>query len=353
MESRSSAVRIALKRVDQYNPVGKAKNNVAHHYDLSGAMYDLFLDRDRQYSCAYFETDDGSLEDAQLAKKRHLAAKLDIKPGMKVLDIGSGWGGLGLYIAEICGAEVTGVCSARNAALVRELGAERHIEIHGLPMQSRGKPHDDATVLRDFAERIDVRSPSEYAEDHVPGAASHPVLGDAELQQGTHRAHIMINPPKPTAADVRPSLGPSVTVRVATEESAMGMVPPGFTITTEVCTVFYKNKRQYPADLDAQVSDALRALEGRTDKKFGDVRNPLRTRGQDPTLPEMRRVRLLEGPSLAVVYLAINVAALLRVASPFTGEGQAIVLSISGLAWSLAFAGFAIAYGGMLVLPRR
>ena len=103
------AVRKALKRIDQYNPVGKAKSNVAHHYDLSGALYDLFLDRDRQYSCAYFDTDDGSLEDAQLAKKRHLAAKLDIKPGMKVLDIGSGWGGLGLYIAEICGAEVTGV----------------------------------------------------------------------------------------------------------------------------------------------------------------------------------------------------------------------------------------------------
>ena len=72
------AVRKALKRVDQYNPVGKAKNNVAHHYDLSGALYDLFLDRDRQYSCAYFEGDDASLEDAQLAKKRHLAAKRDI-----------------------------------------------------------------------------------------------------------------------------------------------------------------------------------------------------------------------------------------------------------------------------------
>jgi cyclopropane-fatty-acyl-phospholipid synthase len=103
------AVRKALKRMDQYNPVGKAKNNVAHHYDLSGALYDLFLDRDRQYSCAYFEGDDASLEEAQLAKKRHLAAKLGIKPGMKVLDIGSGWGGLGLYMAEICGAEVTGV----------------------------------------------------------------------------------------------------------------------------------------------------------------------------------------------------------------------------------------------------
>ncbi|MFZ5675148.1 MAG: class I SAM-dependent methyltransferase [Pseudomonadota bacterium] len=102
-------LRIGLKRLDQYNPVGKAKNNVAHHYDLSGALYDLFLDRDRQYSCAYFETPEASLEDAQLAKKRHLAAKLNIKPGMKVLDIGSGWGGLGLYLAETCGAKVTGV----------------------------------------------------------------------------------------------------------------------------------------------------------------------------------------------------------------------------------------------------
>jgi cyclopropane-fatty-acyl-phospholipid synthase len=103
------SLRIAARRLHQYNPVGKAKANVAHHYDLSGALYDLFLDRDRQYSCAYFETPSASLENAQLAKKRHLAAKLQVKPGMKLLDIGSGWGGLGLYLAETCGAEVVGV----------------------------------------------------------------------------------------------------------------------------------------------------------------------------------------------------------------------------------------------------
>ncbi len=102
-------LRILARRLHQYNPVGKAKANVAHHYDLSGALYDLFLDRDRQYSSAYFETPSASLEDAQLAKKRHLAAKLQLKPGMKLLDIGSGWGGLGLYLAETCGAEVVGV----------------------------------------------------------------------------------------------------------------------------------------------------------------------------------------------------------------------------------------------------
>ena len=121
-------VRKLFKRIDQYNPVGTAKSNVAHHYDLSGQIYDLFLDRDRQYSCAYFETDDGSLEEAQLAKKRHIAAKLNVKPGMKVLDIGSGWGGLGLYLAETCGAEVTGVTlSEEQHKLSNERAVQRGI----------------------------------------------------------------------------------------------------------------------------------------------------------------------------------------------------------------------------------
>jgi cyclopropane-fatty-acyl-phospholipid synthase len=82
---------------------------VARHYDLDGRLYSLFLDADKQYSCAYFETPDATLDDAQLAKKRHLAAKLLIERGDRVLDIGSGWGGLGLYLAEMTGANVTGV----------------------------------------------------------------------------------------------------------------------------------------------------------------------------------------------------------------------------------------------------
>ena len=120
--------RLATRRIAQHNPVGKAKENVARHYDLSGALYDLFLDVDRQYSCAYFESSNATLEDAQLAKKRHLAAKLNIKPGMKVLDIGSGWGGLGLYLAEVCGAEVTGVTlSEEQHKLSSERASQRGI----------------------------------------------------------------------------------------------------------------------------------------------------------------------------------------------------------------------------------
>ena len=123
--------RMAMRHIHQHNPVGKAKQNVAHHYDLSGTIYDLFLDRDRQYSCAYFETKNSTLEEAQLAKKRHLAAKLNIKPGMKVLDIGSGWGGLGLYLAELCGAEVTGVTlSEEQFKLSNERAHQRGLKPH-------------------------------------------------------------------------------------------------------------------------------------------------------------------------------------------------------------------------------
>ena len=123
--------RMAMRHIHQHNPVGKAQQNVARHYDLSGAIYDLFLDRDRQYSCAYFETKNQTLEDAQLAKKRHLAAKLSIKPGMKVLDIGSGWGGLGLYLAEVCGADVTGVTlSAEQFNLSNERAHQRGLKAH-------------------------------------------------------------------------------------------------------------------------------------------------------------------------------------------------------------------------------
>jgi cyclopropane-fatty-acyl-phospholipid synthase len=102
-------LRYLARHLRQFNARSRARNNVAHHYDLDGRLYSLFLDSDKQYSCAYFETPDMALDDAQLAKKRHIAAKLLIRPGDRVLDIGSGWGGLGLYLAETAGANVTGV----------------------------------------------------------------------------------------------------------------------------------------------------------------------------------------------------------------------------------------------------
>ncbi len=104
-----SFIRTATKRFVQMNTLKRSARNVQHHYDLSGKLYDLFLDPDRQYSCAYFQTQDTDLNEAQLAKKRHLAAKLQVSKGEKLLDIGCGWGGLGLYFARVLGADVTGV----------------------------------------------------------------------------------------------------------------------------------------------------------------------------------------------------------------------------------------------------
>ena len=110
----SYAVQRWIRAIEQYNPIGKAQRNVAHHYDLNGQLYDFFLDRDRQYSCAYFKTGDEPLEQAQLDKKRHIAAKLLLKPGQRVLDIGSGWGGMGLFLGQQFGVDVTGVTLSKE-----------------------------------------------------------------------------------------------------------------------------------------------------------------------------------------------------------------------------------------------
>jgi cyclopropane-fatty-acyl-phospholipid synthase len=97
------------RRVEQFNSRKRAKANVAHHYDLDGRLYSIFLDAGRQYSCAYYEKPDQTLDDAQRTKQRHLAAKLLLGPGQRVLDIGSGWGGLGCYLVANCDAQVDGV----------------------------------------------------------------------------------------------------------------------------------------------------------------------------------------------------------------------------------------------------
>jgi cyclopropane-fatty-acyl-phospholipid synthase len=125
-----AALRFAWRRITQLNLRTRSRRNVAHHYDLDGRLYALFLDSDRQYSCAYFETPRSSLDDAQLAKKRHLAAKLLLEKGHRVLDIGCGWGGLALYAAEFCDARVTGITlSQEQLAAARARAAERELDV--------------------------------------------------------------------------------------------------------------------------------------------------------------------------------------------------------------------------------
>jgi cyclopropane-fatty-acyl-phospholipid synthase len=134
-EALSEKFAPVLRRVQQYNPLPRARANVAHHYDLSDRLYELFLDADRQYSCAYFMRADDTLEQAQANKKRHIAAKLRIEPGMRVLDIGSGWGGLAIYLASTCGVDVTGLTLSteqhgKATARAREAGVQDRVRFH-------------------------------------------------------------------------------------------------------------------------------------------------------------------------------------------------------------------------------
>ena len=118
--------RYLTRRLRMINTRKRARQNAAHHYDLDRRLYSLFLDKDLQYSCAYFETPDIGIDEAQAAKKRHLAAKLRLEPGMRVLDIGCGYGGLGLYLAETHGVEVTGITlSTEQLAVANERAKER------------------------------------------------------------------------------------------------------------------------------------------------------------------------------------------------------------------------------------
>jgi len=126
-------LRYLIRHLTQFNPRSRSRSNVAHHYDLDARLYSLFLDADKQYSCAYFETPETTLDDAQLAKKRHIAAKLLVSGGQRVLDIGSGWGGLGLYLAEIAGCDVTGITlSTEQLQVANSRSAEK-----GLTRQAR------------------------------------------------------------------------------------------------------------------------------------------------------------------------------------------------------------------------
>lgn len=128
------AAAIAFRRFQMRNPADRSKDNVAHHYDLSPALYELFLDEDRQYSCAYFRKPGDTLEQAQAQKKAHIARKLLLQPGQRVLDIGCGWGGLAITLARDYGVNVLGVTLSEEqhriaSARVREAGLSDRIDI--------------------------------------------------------------------------------------------------------------------------------------------------------------------------------------------------------------------------------
>ncbi len=164
-----AAARRATRRWRGHNNPNSARRNVAHHYDLSAGLYDLFLDSDKQYSCAFFETPGDSLEAAQQNKCRRIAAKLDLKPGQHVLDIGSGWGGLGLHLAQEAGVDVTGITlSEEQLKIARDRAARQ-----GLSHRVRFQLEDyrrmggkfDRIVSVGMFEHVGVAHYQEYFDD--------------------------------------------------------------------------------------------------------------------------------------------------------------------------------------------
>ena len=158
------AVSRGLKRFQQANPVGKAQQNVAHHYDLGNDFYALFLDRGMQYSCAYFVDDQETLEEAQQNKLRLIASKLLLKPGQKVLDIGSGWGDLALYLAAMEDVDVTGVTLSKEQHALANDKARRA----GLDHRVRFELKDYRAVATRFDRIVSVGMFEHVGVQHYP-----------------------------------------------------------------------------------------------------------------------------------------------------------------------------------------
>src|SRR4051812_34790891 len=119
-----------LRKLKRNTPT-RSRRNVAHHYDLSDELYELFLDDDKQYSCAYFTDPANSLEQAQADKKAHIAAKLALAPGQRVLDLGCGWGGMALYLHRIAGVDVLGITlSEHQLKIARQRAAAAGVSDH-------------------------------------------------------------------------------------------------------------------------------------------------------------------------------------------------------------------------------
>lgn len=153
-----------LKRFQQANPVGKAQRNVAHHYDLGNDFYRLFLDEGLFYSCAYFRAPDETLEAAQISKCRLIAAKLGLRPGQRVLDIGSGWGGLALYLAKVAEVEVLGVTLSREQ---HALAVER-AETAGLASRVKFELRDYRALTGPFDRIVSVGMFEHVGVGHYP-----------------------------------------------------------------------------------------------------------------------------------------------------------------------------------------
>ncbi len=209
----------ALRRFQQNNGLWRARRNAAAHYELGNDHYRLFLDEDLQYSCAYFPRGDETLEEAQHAKKRYIATKLRPKDGQRVLDIGCGWGGFALYLAQIADVEVLGITLAGEQLKV----ARERAEAAGLAHRVRFELCDYRCVDGEFDRIVSV------------GMLEHVGAPKLSTYFRTVRDHL-------------------ATDGVALVHSIMAMEPPGFTGP-------FTRKYIFPGGYSPAISETLAAVE--------------------------------------------------------------------------------------------
>jgi cyclopropane-fatty-acyl-phospholipid synthase len=159
-----AAFHLVARLWHQHNPIGLARTHVAHHYDLSRRLFELFLDKSMQYSCAYFTHPEMPLAEAQQAKMRHIAAKLLLQPGQRVLDIGCGWGGLAMYMAKHAGVEVVGVTLSKEQHEV----AEQRAKDAGLSHLVRFKLQDYRLETAEYDRIVSVGMFEHVGVKHYP-----------------------------------------------------------------------------------------------------------------------------------------------------------------------------------------
>lgn len=176
------ALRYAWRRFEQFNPASRSQRNVKHHYDIDEVIYDLFLDEARQYSCGYFREGD-DLEAAQRAKMRHIAAKLDLRSGQKVLDIGSGWGGLATYLASIQPVDVLGITLSDNQLA----GARQRARAMGIDRRLNFEKQDYRALTQKFDRIVSVGMFEHVGVNHYKTYFSK--IGDLLEEDGVALVH--------------------------------------------------------------------------------------------------------------------------------------------------------------------
>ena len=247
-------------KLGQFNSRKKAKKNVSHHYDLSNELYSLFLDTDKQYSCAYFSKENKTLEMAQKDKKKLIASKLLLKPGLKVLDIGSGWGGLAMYLAEKEKIDVTGITLSEEQCKVskkrlKQIKRKDHVQFRIQDYREETDVYDRIVSVGMF-EHVGKRNYNQFFQK----------MGQLLAKDGIMLLHTIgrLNSPSPINPFIRKYIFPGADLP-SLSEIMRAIEPLGLFVTdVEVLRLHYaETLSKWRARFAKRRDDALRIYDER------------------------------------------------------------------------------------------